>query len=160
MKNEELFNDQRLQRLFQYAFTMCQNRDNAYDLLHAAIEKFLQRDIVVDNVDAYLRTSIRNAWFDQQRSKKEFEQLSDATPIDITHNSLDSIITNQQDLSIIWQELSPNEREILYLWAVLGHTVSEIASELDTPRGTILARIHRMRKRIESKGLTNIGVQP
>jgi len=48
----------------------------------------------------------------------------------------------------MFQFLNPVEREILHLWAVEGMTTAQIAEQLDTPRGTVLSRIYRMRQRL------------
>ena len=47
--------------------------------------------------------------------------------------------------------LEPLERELLFFWAVEGCTAQEIADRTDSPRGTVLSRIHRLRQKILSQ---------
>jgi len=37
----------------------------------------------------------------------------------------------------------------MYFWAVEGYTTDELAEFLDISRGTLLSKIHRLRKRLE-----------
>ena len=61
----------------------------------------------------------------------------------------------QLDLEIIWKELNTVEREVLYYWAIEGMTAQEIADQIDVPRGTVLSRIYRIRKRFDTKERNN-----
>jgi RNA polymerase sigma-70 factor (ECF subfamily) len=56
-------------------------------------------------------------------------------------------VIQRADLKRVWGELGSAEREVLFLWAVEGYTIEEIAQQTDTPKGTLLTRLHRMRKR-------------
>ena len=40
---------------------------------------------------------------------------------------------------------------MLYLWAVEEYTVDEIALLTETPRGTLLSRLHRLKKRVAGR---------
>ena len=48
-------------------------------------------------------------------------------------------------------ELAPLDRDILYHWAVLGYSTDETCAQLDLPRGTLLSRIHRLRKTLQQQ---------
>ncbi len=45
-------------------------------------------------------------------------------------------------------ELSAEQRQAIVLMDLAGHTASEVASMLGCPRGTVLARAHRGRRRL------------
>ena len=47
-------------------------------------------------------------------------------------------------------QLSMEEREALYLWAVEGYTAKEIAKIGSLSRNTVLSRIHRARAKLRS----------
>jgi len=54
---------------------------------------------------------------------------------------------------------STHEREILYYWAVEGMTAAQIATTLDSRRGTVLSRIHRLRTALDDESHTAEGDQ-
>ena len=54
----------------------------------------------------------------------------------------------QHDLDVVIAVLEPMERELLFLWAVEGYTAQELADQTGAPRGTVLARLHRLRSKI------------
>lgn len=45
----------------------------------------------------------------------------------------------------VLQYLKPDEREIFYFWAIEGMSTAQVAEQLETPKGTILSKIYRMR---------------
>ena len=80
----------------------------------------------------------------------DVEQFDEAvTYVDMDTKPMEQIIASQLQVESVWQELSPDEREILYFWAVEGYSTSELAEFLQTPRGTLLSKIHRLRIRLE-----------
>ena len=101
-----------------------------------------------------MRRIIRNRYIDQarreQRSPVDFLELIDDQMVDHEERLLEDLVVLDDTVARIWTELNPMEREVLCLWAVEGMTAQEMADQLDTPRGTILARIHRLRKKVVS----------
>lgn len=152
-----MFDQADLNRFYRYALSLCAIEADAYDLLQSALEKYLHaknRD-TIDYPEAYIRRIIRNLYIDQYRRQQrqpadEFDELQHSTISDISGHSLEQIMINKSTLESLWCKLNDKERELLYLWAVLGHTIDEIALELDCPRGTLLARIHRLRKKLQT----------
>jgi RNA polymerase sigma-70 factor (ECF subfamily) len=61
---------------------------------------------------------------------------------------LEDIVIAEYEVEAIMAILEPLERELLYFWAVEGYTAQEIADWTDSPRGTVLSRIHRLRQKI------------
>lgn len=151
-----MMNKKQLEKLFQYAFTLCQDEE-AYDLLYSSIERFLKKKGVL-NVQAYIRKSIRNAWLDSKKTQLSLEEYNEDANVDEGLQPLETIAINENYLSKIWPLLTSEEREILYYWAVLEYSVDEISKEQKIPRGTILSRIHRMRKRLSKNALTLVEV--
>jgi RNA polymerase sigma factor (sigma-70 family) len=147
-----------LNGFYQYAISLCGAEADAYDLLQSALEKYLQGQRggsrSIDNPRAYMRQIIRNLFIDQYRQPQfhrndEFDEQIHTKIPDIYSYSLENLIVRQDLLEKIWQHLNHKERELLYLWGLLGHTIDEIALELECPRGTLLARIHRLRKKLQ-----------
>lgn len=159
MKNARFFDRSELQKLHRYGCALCINPDDAYDLLQYAIEKYLQKpDIgkfteMPHNSDlAYVRTIMRNRFIDQYRKSARFpeESYDDNSPMAIDETSLEDIIIAEIELESIWQKLDTIEREILYYWAIEGMTAQEISRYIEVPRGTVLSRLYRLRKKFET----------
>ena len=69
--------------------------------------------------------------------------------ISIHSQSLEDVYIDQQELQTHWANLQDSQRELLYLHCVLEYTAQEISDELNCPRGTVLARIHRLKKQLQ-----------
>ncbi len=152
----DLFCSQSLQSLYRYGYSLTQNEANAYDLLQDALARYLARphkSKTLDKPEFYIRRMMRNQFIDQLRHIKRFplESLDqvDEQAADLDLNQFEQMMIDQHLLEQIWIRINPLERELLHLWAVEGMTALEISDQLETPRGTILSRIHRLRKKIE-----------
>ena len=116
--------------------------------------------------EAYLRKIMRNYWYDECRKKKTRQLYAqsqansfiidqDDNLVHISQNSdelIDLIIT-QNEVEKLWGVLDDHQRELLYLYSVLEYTTQEIVDELDLPRGTVLGRIHRLKKYLKAQAL-------
>ena len=154
MADAGIFERAALQKLYRYACALCQDGDDAYDLLQYALEKLLQQAAAEHANDlAYVRTIMRNRFIDDYRRANRFPQQSydDTATMALNESSLEDMVIAQADLEIVWQKLDPFERELLYYWAVEEMTAQEISRQIDVPRGTVLSRIHRVRKKIEAE---------
>lgn len=151
-----MFDKTELNQLYRYCFVLADNEADAYDLLQSALERYLRsppNDYSVKK--SYMRTIIRNLFIDQYRSKQKFEyeefDENKVTNINDEISSLESILIKQEEASEIWHELNTSEREIMYLWAILGYSTSEVSNYLDIPKGTIVSKVSRLRKKIMRK---------
>jgi RNA polymerase sigma-70 factor (ECF subfamily) len=152
-----MFDHDCLNRLYRYALSMAKDRDLAYDLLHSSLEKMLSRNMgQIDNPTHYIMRVIRNEFIDVQRRNRrameifyEPEQLPNI--IDIKSDlDLQDMAIHESELAWLLTQLSPQEGELLYLWAVEEYTIDEIAALLGTARGTLLSRLSRLKKRIRA----------
>ncbi|MDW3096427.1 MAG: sigma-70 family RNA polymerase sigma factor [Gammaproteobacteria bacterium] len=150
-----MFNADQLNSLYRYCFSLTGEEHESYDLLQTGIEKFLNIDNgKVENKSAYIKRIIRNHYIDEcrKRSKVDEEQFDETvTYVDMNTDSLEKIVASQYQLEAVWQQLTVSEREIMYFWAVEGYTTDELADFLELPRGTLLSKIHRLRKRLEKQ---------
>jgi len=155
MKNSDFFNRFELNKLYRYGYALCTNQDDAYDLLQYALEKYLLKSPGFGhaNAFAYVRTTMRNRFIDEYRKSTRFpeQEYDDGSLVAIDETTLEDVVTAQIDFEIIWKELNSVEREVLYYWAIEGMTAQEIADQIDAPRGTVLSRIYRIRKKIDTK---------
>jgi len=155
-----MFNKDELNQLYRYALSLSKHEEVAYDLVQTAIERLLSKppdDVSsIENPLAYLKTIIRNHYFDLERRKKvvpmisiENDSLSLIEPVD--DNSMEDALINQQEVQLLIESLNTQENELLYLWAVEEHTVEEIAAIYEKPRGTMLSKLHRLKKRVREQ---------
>lgn len=144
-----------LNQLYRYALSLCHNEDQAYDLLQSCVEKYLKADRShIEKPVAYMMRLIRNEFIDQIR-KNRFLQEVDAEALErisdeavLYELSLEDIYIQQSEVEALLGTMRPEERELLFLWAVEEYTIDEIAQLKQVPRGTLLSRLHRLRQRI------------
>ena len=150
-----MFSADQLNNFYRYCFSLTGEEHEAYDLLQSSIEKFLNIDANnIENKSAYIKKIIRNHYIDEcrKRSKIDEEQYDETvTYVDMNTDSLEKIIASQYQVEEVWRQLTVSEREIMYFWAVEGYTTDELAKFLGLPRGTLLSKIHRLRKRLEKQ---------
>jgi len=143
-----------LQKLYRYAYTLTANEDDAYDLLQSAIETSLYKpaDRAATST-AYIRTIMKNRYIDEYRHQQSFpqESFNDHTPVSLDESSLENVVIASHDLALLWKNLEALDREVLFFWAVEGFSMQEIADKLEVSRGTLLSRIHRLRRRLQAE---------
>jgi len=146
-----MFDKEILQKLYRYSYSLTCDEHDAYDLLQTSLEKFIKSNVAANEPVAYVKKIIYNRFIDECRRKKivQFENLEEATlPVDFDVQTLDELLVNENMAKQILQSLVPDEREIMYCWAIEGFSTSEIATKLNKPKGTILSKIYRMRKKV------------
>lgn len=147
-----MFNDEELNRFYRYCIALTGNEEDAFDLLQDSLEKMLRRGPGdLENKQGYFLRTIRNQFVDDVRGRRKLRApvtASEAEVIEIGFPSLEDIVMDREEAENILAMLDTTDRELLFLWAVEGLTVQEIADRTDIPRGTLLSRIHRFRARI------------
>jgi len=148
----QCISDDQLQRAYRYAISLANDHDIAMDIVHTAYIRMLECDTAsIENVQGYFFRCIRNIFIDKKRFDCRWLVLSDDSDdngIDISTETLESTFIDKNLLEQIWKNLTVLERELLYLWAIEGYTIDEISHLTDTPRGTLLSRVHRIRKKV------------
>lgn len=151
-----MIDQEMLNSLYRYGYSLTVNEADAYDLLQSSLAKFLEvapAKLKSNEYLPYIRRMMKNKFIDQLRREKRFPlEVLDTVDSDIGSEdsvALDRIVFSLQAVEKVWAVLTFNERELLHLWAYDGFNAREIAEQLDSPRGTILSRIHRLRKKIE-----------
>jgi len=141
-----------LQQLFQYAMSLTVNHHDAQELVQTALELYLiqlRKGQQIESKVAYVRTLIRHRFIDlcRRNQRWQYEALDEQLSHNISPVDLEQWVYDSELLAQIWAELPPIDRDILYHWAELGYTIEEVATHLNMPKGTVLSRIHRLRKR-------------
>ena len=150
-----MFSSEELNTFFRYCIVLTNNDDSASDLLQSCLEKYVKLNPSgINDIKAYFRRMIRNQFIDDQR-KDDIQQLyefdEESTVVQIDMKYLDDIIVNREQTELILSMLNPHEREVLFLWAVEGFTVKEIACDLGIPIGTLLSKLHRVKLKIKNQ---------
>ena len=148
-----MLDQQALQRLYRYGFSLTRDEDAAYDLLQDALEISLRK--APDNTAAvmrYIQRIMRNRFIDQYRHDHRHPTVSfndnDNQPVNIDPQVLEDVVIAEHEVESIMAMLEPLEHELLFFWAVEGYTAQEIADRTDSTRGTVLSRIHRLWQKI------------
>lgn len=139
-----------LDRLYRYCIALTADEDDAWDLLQTAVEKYLRaRPADVRNQYAYLVKIARRQRLDDLRKNKTvgYETFDEIVHTE-TETTLEQTMIYREQLETAWRLLTMAEREVLFLWAAEGFSAQEIALRLEIPRGTVLARLFRARKKI------------
>jgi len=154
---EVAFSKELLNSLYRYALSLSNDEQQAYDLVQSCCEKALKKNIAAGDLKPYMYKSIRNQYIDMFRRKKlelvvdsELEQRELIDEHFIVEN-LDQLMIDRQHLEIILQDIDYQDRELLYLWAVEGNSMQELAQRTNTSRNTLLSRLNRLRKRLNHK---------
>lgn len=141
-----------LQRGFRYALALTHDRHRAEDLLQDAWVAILQRG--APRHVGYLFSTLRNRFVDQERRRRlvAVEPLEAMTDEGDALGFLDEVsqIPETVTLERALGELRPQEREMLFLAAVEGHTVREISDLIARPLGTVSSSIQRARRKIRA----------
>ena len=137
--------------MYRYCYSLTADEDDAYDLLQDAVERLLRAKPALDSTsyENYARRIIKNRFIDRYRQQRR-EQENPLTIIDESDPGLELIqLEDQQELEQIWPLLDPLDREILYFWAYEDCSTSDIATKMQLPKGTILSRMHRLKRKIK-----------
>ena len=149
-----MFNKESLQQLYRYCYSLTCNEHDAHDLLQGALEKFIKTDASTNQPAAYIKRIIHNQFIDDYRRDKiiKFESMEEESlPADFDIQTLENLLISENLAEQVMQSLEADEREIIYFWVIEGLSTSEIAVQLDMPKGTILSKIYRMRKRLNGQ---------
>lgn len=139
-------------RGFRYALALSHDRAQAEDLVQDAWLAILRRGGPLHV--GYLFRTIRNRYFDLERRRQliAVEPLDDfelAGGSDLDDHRLDHVLESRH-LEQALGCLRETERETLYLAAVEGYTVREIASLTQRPLGSISSLIQRARRKVRN----------
>ncbi len=158
-----MLSDADYQNLFKYSVALTGNEDDAFELLQQSIENFIRAqnssvktETTILNPGAYIRRSIKNLFIDRLRHEQKFHHLDyedcELEPILITEDhSLEEILITKQEFQSYWALMDVEEKELLYLFAIEGYTVQEIADDLGMKKGTLLSKIHRLKAHLRSQ---------
>jgi len=139
-----------LPRLESLAYFVTGSRELVNDLVQDTCERAWSRRAQWsgNSFDGWMFSILRSRWQDQIRRKKM--RLATIDPhcdgklvSDNWAAAQIEAVLQRPDLEKIWKKLSQDQREVVGMVHVLGHTYAEAAEILQIPIGTVMSRLHR-----------------
>jgi RNA polymerase sigma-70 factor (ECF subfamily) len=154
--------------MFNLAMKMTRNRAEAEDLVqetYLRAYRFFDQYEAGTNCKAWLFRILRNNFINRYRQKKRKPETVDLSRVEYAldnsaepglppgwgdpEKSLDNRIVREQIQKAL-DQLPPDYRMVVVLSAMEGLTYREVASVMDTPIGTVMSRLHRARKLLQT----------
>ena len=144
--------------LFRFACRLCQNQDDAEELLQDLLSRLFMRLEEMEAVEAlrpWLFRSLYNLYVDHYRKKQRHAAVFSDEEIDESFVAAgpgperENELSQQQSLLMAAiDSLNDEQRAVILLHDAEGYTLVELADILQTPLGTLKSRLHRARARV------------
>jgi len=136
---------------FRYAFSLTHHRHDAEDLVQQACLQVLRRKHVIHG-KSYLFVAIRNLYYDECRRRPltRTERLDGRDVVDPNQNHARAV-NGRIDIETLLGGIPSADRELLFLHGVEGFTAAEIGEITGHPRGTILSRLSRIKRKLSRR---------
>ena len=137
--------------LMSFCFYLCGNKALAEDICHDAFVKGLQSIGQLRKPEqsiAWLKQIARRLFLDYKKSAAQSKPHMDFN--EMNHNSLQSeSLSDQQILAMqALQILSEEERNIVIMVDIQGHSYLEVAELIQMKEGTVKSKLFRARKKM------------
>lgn len=138
-----------LDSAYRYAHSLCANEALAEDLVQESWLRVVEH-YGADIAKPVLFRTIRNLYVDRWRHEKRFP----AEAFDESKAAASTSVADPHDpaldaaLDSALRTLSSLERETLFLAVIEGYTATEIAVLTECPRGSVLSRLHRSKRKL------------
>lgn len=145
-----------LPNIRRFAVSLAGNIADADDLLQMTVERLLRKGLPDDaEVLPWALKVCRNLWIDELRSQKV---RRDATREPAAQG--EQVLEGERqvlgemtlgEVQRVLRSMSDDQRAVLELVAVEGHSYKETAAMLDVPIGTVMSRLARARATLVEK---------
>ena len=148
-----------LDTVYRVARRLARHEQDAEDLVqetflkaYAAFDRFQLREF---GIKPWLLKILTNTFLNRQQRAKRAPRATDPQTLDETQ--ADDTDTGPPDLDYehldqevkqALDQLAPEFRTVLLLWATMEFSYREIADALDVPIGTVMSRLHRARQQL------------
>lgn len=137
-----------------YARSICLTREDAEDLVQDAMLRALRtnhKPLKIAELRPWLFRVIRNLYNDEIRKLRVRRAYLRHEQISLDNSNQNS--NQERDVIVrqIFNQLSPDLREVLFLVDVVGLKYNEAAKIMDVPHGTIMSRVSRARRAMFEK---------
>lgn len=145
-------------RLRRYALSLTRNPDVADDLLQSTLERALRKRHLYKpgtNFEGWMLRICRNLWIDEIRKKKfdagpmEPEMVERMMTFDGEKQMAERALLNE--VSAAMTSLSEDQRSVLLLVGVEGHSYAQASEMLEIPVGTVMSRLARARQNLSQQ---------
>ncbi len=137
------FVSSRLDRLRRTAFLLCRDWHLADDLVSITLTKLYRhwsRARAADNLDAYVRGMLTNAWLDERRRPWHRESTVEELPeVEVS----DEPPPDQAELSRLLTALPPGQRAVVVLRFYCDLSVAQTAEQLGISAGAVKSQSAR-----------------
>lgn len=140
--------------LFQLALRLTGHRDRAEDLVQELCTRFLPRLETLETLDdprSWLARALYRLFVDHYRREQRnpvesVDELPEIATAEVGPEAAALNACTQEQLQQALDRLSPPARDLV-IWVDLeGHRLDELSETLETPLGTLKARLHRARQ--------------
>lgn len=140
-----------LGRLFGYAFSLTNDREQSRDLVQdCAVKALSARRVPLDEAAyrAWLFRILRNTFLDRLRRANGVSYLGDEEPWDGRDGpgNIDDRMVSILTVRLGMAKLAPAHREMIAVVDILGLSYAEAADLLELPVGTVMSRLSRARR--------------
>lgn len=145
-------------RLRRYALSLTRNPDVADDIVQSTLERALRKRHLYKpgtNFEGWMLRICRNLWIDEIRKKKfdagsmEPEMVERMMTFDGEKQMTERALLNE--VSAAMASLSEDQRSVLLLVGVEGHSYAQASEMLEIPVGTVMSRLARARRNLSQK---------
>ena len=142
-------------RLRRFALSLTNNQADADDLVQSACERALRNKTSFrpgTRMDSWLYRIIQNLWLDNRRRLKTRKDEVDPMDANLSDSGKGaSKPTDRLMLDKVREAMDglPNDQRIvLSMIAIEGHSYKDVAEALDIPVGTVMSRLSRARQKL------------
>lgn len=156
-----------LQRLYQQAYRLTSNQEDAEDLVQDLLIRLYEKKInfnEIENVTSWLLRSLYNQFIDNYRKKSRLpvdqKELKSDEIIDSLSNEKESPhkIHDQNNTTFALKQsiktLNPEQQAVISLHDIEGYSLTELSTLLELPIGTLKSRLHRARQHLREELLS------
>jgi RNA polymerase sigma-70 factor (ECF subfamily) len=140
----------------RFALSLAGNLADADDLLQSTVERLLDRGLPADaELLPWAFKVCRNLWIDEYRSRAVRHKaaldpaLQDLQAGSGASDAFSGLVLREVRKAL--ETIAPEQRAVLELVAVEGHTYRQAAGILDVPIGTVMSRLARARAALAGK---------
>lgn len=142
-----------LPRLRRFGAALTGSRDEGDDVVHAAIERALSKAEhwqTGTRLDSWMFKIMQNLWKDQVRKLKH-DRKKQVLEFAGTEQTVDGRRVTETMLMLTkakeqFSLLPDDQRAVLALVVIDGHSYQEAADQLEIPIGTLMSRLYRARE--------------
>jgi len=148
--------------LYQYAYRLAGNADDAEDVVQDLLLNLYNRETDLTgltNLKTWLLKSLYHQFIDFTRKQKRTPSVPNSDDDELLSQyeetkagPAEAVHQDQlgQRLEQALDQLGHEQKMLVLLHDVEGHTLTEIAEIMDTPLGTLKSRLHRTRKALRT----------